>query len=90
MQSRVDHEKTRTWEVRRTAWVPWNADADKLRDTVMREAQRLVAGAAANAQSMGQAKAAAETILRAFYQEVGWEVQVVWEGHSPTAAAARK
>ena len=65
LQSRVDHAKTRTWEVRRTAWVPWNADADKLRDNVMYEAQKLVASAAASVENVGQAKAAAETMLRA-------------------------
>ena len=87
LQCRVDHEKTRTWEVRRTAWVPWNADADKLRDNVMREAQKLVADAAASGEYVGQAKAAAETMLCAFYREVGWQVQVTWA--SRTAAASK-
>ena len=46
LQSRVDHERTRTWEVRKTTWVLWGGDPDSLRDTVMRQGQRLVAAAA--------------------------------------------
>lgn len=88
LQSRVDHEKTRTWEVRRTTWVPWNADADKLRDNVMRKAQKLVATAAASAENVGQAKATAETMLRAFYHEVGWEVEVTWASRTTAATTA--
>lgn len=80
LQSRVDHEKTRTWEVRRTTWVPWRGDQDVLRDTVMREAQKLVAQAAMSAENIGQAQAAAETILQAIYAEVGWQVQITWDG----------
>jgi hypothetical protein len=37
--SRVDHDRTKTWEVRRTAWVPWSGDQDALRDSVMLHAQ---------------------------------------------------
>ena len=79
LQPRVDHQRTRTWEVRRLAWLPWNADQDRLRDTVMLQAQQLVAQAAGSAENIQQAKIAAETILKALYAEVGWEVQVTWE-----------
>ncbi len=85
LQPRVDHTKTRTWEVRRTTWVPWNADADKLRDEVMRRAQELVGNSAAAAENIEQAKASAETTLRAFYQELGWQVNVRWEAPPATS-----
>ena len=39
LQPRVDHDRTKTWEVRRMVWLPWNADQDQLRDEVMRQAQ---------------------------------------------------
>jgi hypothetical protein len=87
LQSRVDHEKTRTWEVRRTTWVPWNADADQLRDSVMREAQKLVAAAAASTENVDQAKANAETMLRAFYREMGWQVQITWGSRGSAAVS---
>jgi hypothetical protein len=35
-QARVDHTWTRTWEVRKTTWVPWGNDQDKLRDASRR------------------------------------------------------
>ena len=41
LQARVDHERTRTWEVRSMVWLPWNAHHDRLRDEVMLQAQRL-------------------------------------------------
>jgi hypothetical protein len=46
LQPRVDHTRTKTWEVRRMVWLPWNADQDRLRDEVMRQAQELVTRAA--------------------------------------------
>ncbi len=79
LQPRVDHRHTRTWEVRRMAWLSWNADQDRLRDTVMLQAQQLVAQAAGSAENIQQARIAAETILKALYAEVGWDVQVTWE-----------
>ena len=82
LQSRVDHEKTRTWEVSKTTWIPWKGDKDKLRDTVMGEAQKLVAHAAGSRENIGQAKALAEAIIRGFYEEVGWQVRVTWETDS--------
>ena len=31
LQARVDHTRTRTWEVRKTTWVPWRGDQDRVR-----------------------------------------------------------
>jgi len=88
LQCRVDHERTRTWEVRRTTWVPWSGDEDKLRDQVMWEAQKLVARAANSSENLSQAKANAEAILRGFYQEVGWQVHVSWDAQATKPAAS--
>jgi len=78
LTARVDHEKTRTWAVTTTTWIPWHADQDKLRDAVMLQAQRLVSQAAASKDNIEQAKRAAEIIIGALYEHVGWEVKVVW------------
>jgi hypothetical protein len=78
MQARVDHQRTKTWRVSRMAWLPWNADQDRLRDSVMLQAQQLVAQAAGSAESIQQAKAAAAAIIAGFYGEVGWQVEVTW------------
>ncbi len=57
----------------------------------MREAQKLVAQAAASQEYTGQSKAAAEAIIAAFHGEVGWSVEVRWTENSnvPVAAQAR-
>jgi hypothetical protein len=78
MQARVDHQRTKTWQVSRMAWLPWNADQDRLRDAVMLQAQQLVAQAAGSAESIQQAEAAAAAIIAGFYGEMGWCVQVTW------------
>ena len=78
LQARVDHERTKTWEVKTTTWIPWSSDQDSLRDTVMAEAQRLVGHAAGSKENLQQAKAAAESAIRGFYAEVGWNVAVTW------------
>lgn len=88
LQSRVDHERTRCWQVRKTAWLPWSGDGDKLRDQVMLEAQKLVATAAQSQEFVSQSKLSAEAIIAAFYAEVGWHVAVEWgNADSPKAVA---
>lgn len=89
LQSRVDHERTRTWEVRKTTWVPWGGDPDFLRDRVMRQGQRLVATAAGSPENLAHARLAAEAIIRSFYEEIGWQVKIVWRAGS-TCQSARK
>jgi hypothetical protein len=78
MQSRVDHQRSKTWEVRRMVWLPWNANQDQLRDVAMLQAQQLVAQAAGSAESIQQAKMTAEAIITAFYAEIDWQVTVTW------------
>jgi hypothetical protein len=76
---RVDHERTRTWDVERKTWLPWKkGDQSLLRDEAMRHAQRLVEGAAANDDTIREAKKQTETLLEGFYQMVGWTVTVTW------------
>jgi len=87
LQARVDHERTKTWEVRTTTWILWHANQDRLRDEVMLQAQRLVAQAAASKENIEQAKRAAEVIIGALYEHVGWNVKVVWE-ETPNAHVA--
>jgi hypothetical protein len=78
LHPRVDHTRSRTWEVRRMVWLPWNANEDRLRDAVMQQAQELVSQAAGSADNLQQARSAAEAILTSFYAEVGWRVKVTW------------
>ncbi len=35
LSARVDHERSLTWDVQRTTWIPWKGDQDRLRDKAM-------------------------------------------------------
>ena len=78
MQARVDHERTKTWQIKSDhldTFVERPGQIARCRDA---SAQRLVAHAAGATESIQQAKAAAEAIIAAFYAEVGWQVKVTW------------
>jgi hypothetical protein len=79
LTARVDHERTRTWDVKRYSWLPWRGDQDQLRDEVMREAKRLVEHAAASDEFLNDAKANAALVVEKVYSLVGWSVNVQWK-----------
>ncbi len=78
-----------------TAWMPRSGDGDKLRDQVMKEAQKLGAQAALSQEYIAQSKTAAEAIIAEIYGEMGWSVEVTWaersgrSSNAPTTAEAR-
>ncbi len=78
VQARLNHEKTRVFEVKSTTWIPWRSDQDELRDEVMLQAQRLVAQAAGSKENIAKARRHAEAILSTFFEQLGWTVKVVW------------
>jgi hypothetical protein len=87
LQARVDHERTKTFEVKTTTWIPWHADQDRLRDEVMLQAQRLVGQAVGSKENIEQAKRTAEIVIATLYEHCGWNVQVTWQ-EPPTAQVA--
>jgi len=86
IQSRVDHQRSRTWEVKRKAWTPWGGNESNLRDNVMLEAQNLVANAAQAPDNVAHARANADAAIKNFYHEIGWDVVVIWTPMAETAA----
>jgi hypothetical protein len=88
--SRVDHDRTKTWEVQRTTWVPWRGDQDRLRDEVMLHAQRLIAHASASEENLQRACVFTETVIQSLYEEFGWKVTVAWEVPPRASSALRK
>jgi hypothetical protein len=83
--ARVDHTRTRVWEVRSTSWVPWHADRSAgLLDEVMHQAQLMVAQAAGSKENIEHAKRSAEVIIGALFEHVGWDVKVTWQ-EAPTS-----
>jgi hypothetical protein len=76
---RVDHEKTKTWNIEKSTWLPWKwGDKDELREAAMYHAQKLVEEAARSPHNIGQAQSNAELLVRRTYEMVGWHVTVEW------------
>jgi hypothetical protein len=87
LSPRVDHEKSRTWSVERTTWIPYPWDSpDPLRDVAMKQAQQLVEHAA-NSEDVTTAMANAELLIRKIYEPTGWTVKVEWTDESQTVAS---
>ena len=77
---RVDHERTRTWSVERSTWLPWKwGNQDKFRDSAMHHAQRLVEKASRSQENLSMARTQAELVIRKTYEMVDWHVTVNWE-----------
>ena len=88
IQARVDHDKTRIWDMQRKTWNPFKAgDPDVLRDQAMQQAQKLIAFAAAEDEPIQHARAVAETAIPAFFRMVDWDVRVAWSDRSASLPA---
>jgi hypothetical protein len=83
--ARIDHERTRTWSVEKTTWIPWVGDPDRIRDQAMRQAQRVIHKTAGSEENLQAAKKSAEKVIREIYRMVGWEVTVDWVVTQPAS-----
>ncbi len=78
---RVDHNRTKIYELHKTGWAVINPFADPREDLLtdcMRAAQTDVEEAVRSADYVARAKEQAELLLTAFYRELGWQVRVSW------------
>jgi len=82
LHPRVDHKKTLTYSVEKTTWIPAlflpAGQSDRLRDAAMQHAQSLVAQAAGADEHLAEARLKTTTLIKSFYQLVGWDVEVHW------------
>ncbi len=78
LSARVDHERTMTWDVQRTTWIPWQGDKDRLRDKAMYHAQKLVEFAANQPALTEEARRNASKALSDIYRSVDWQVEIRW------------
>ena len=77
---RVDHEKTKTWSVEKSTWIPWRwGDEDAFRDAAMFHAQQLVEEATGSDHNISTAKMHTELIVRNTFKMVGWNVVIRWQ-----------
>lgn len=78
LQARVDHERTKTWNVEKSSWVPFVGNPDRLRDSAMQHAQKLIEEAAQEEKNLNYARETAAIVLKSMYRLNGWDVDVQW------------
>ncbi len=80
IMARVDHAKTKTWDVQTLTWKPsyFREDPRLIRDSAMEQAQLLVENVAKSEDHMSQARKQAEQVIKSFYHLVGWQVHISW------------
>ena len=82
MSPRVDHQRTREWDIKGKSWIPLSAtllgDKEAMKKAVMQEAQNLVERLAARSEYQETAKKNFEGSIREFYDHVGWNVVIQW------------
>ena len=83
LSARVNHEKTRQWDIKSRSWIPLAGsllgDRRAIEEQAMREAQRLVERAAGTEENAATARQGVESMLADFYRGVGWQVSVRWK-----------
>ena len=90
IQPRVDHEKTRTYDIeKKTWWNPFVDGQEQFTDQAMRKAQSVVYNTSTGQDVMDQARAQTELMLTNMYRWVGWDVDIVWQGGSETSKTAQ-
>jgi hypothetical protein len=79
---RVDHDRTRIYELRKTGLAVINPFADpgpELLADSMRAAQTEVERSVADPDFVAKAKEQTELLLGGFYRELGWKIQIEWK-----------
>ncbi len=79
---RVNHERTRLYDLRKTGLAAINPFADPRADLLadcMRAAQAEVERAVVSPDFVMQAKSRAEVLLAGFYRQTGWDVTIRWQ-----------
>lgn len=77
--ARVDHEKTRTWSVEKTSWLPWRwGNQGAMRDAAMAHAQNLIETSANASHHFEIARAQTDLLIKQMYDFVGWKVDIEW------------
>lgn len=81
IQPRVDHQKTKTYDVSKKIWFnPLVGDRNEFVDNALAKAQGIVESESGGDEVMDQARAQTELMLTNMYGFVGWDVDIVWQG----------
>ncbi len=91
--ARVNHEATRTYDVSKNTWKPWEwGNQGALRDSAMFHAQRLIERAAEEdaADLQHQARRTTELLISSLFHPLDWAVEIRWDDQpaAPPQAAS--
>lgn len=81
---RVDHTRTRSWDIESVCWHDGWFTYDKLgksqrvQQAAMREAQEMIAEVAQDPEFIDDARSSAERLISALYKETGYTVSFEW------------
>jgi hypothetical protein len=82
LSARVNHEKTRQWDIKSRSWIPLASsvlgDRNAMEKQAMLHAQQLVERAAGSDGNKATARQGVELMLGEFYRAVGWKVSIRW------------
>ncbi len=79
---RVDHDRTRIYELRKTGWALLNPFAEPQQVLLlecMQQAQQDVEDTVRSEEYIAKAKGQAELLLTGFYRELGWSIAIRWK-----------
>ena len=80
ISARVNHDKTKTWSVEKTTWLPWRwGDQGAMRDAAMFHAQQLIETAASSERHLGPAREHTELLIQQMYRFIDWSAIIEWE-----------
>lgn len=80
LSARVDHAKTRKWNIKRNTWVQWIfGHPDRLADEAMRAAQTAIDEAARKPANIAEARKRVELLLKDYFASMGWKARIQWE-----------
>lgn len=85
--ARLDHERTRTYDLRSKSWIPLRGVPPGVQDEALRRAQQLVDRTARHEQHQREAERQAEDTLARFLAAEGYQCEVVWQATATTAEA---
>jgi len=88
---RLDHRRSRIYRIDREGlWqiLPGQAGEAELVNRCIRKAQERLAAAASQPEWIRQARRRTETVLRGFFEALGWQIEVRWKDAEGPAVAS--
>lgn len=86
MSPRVDHERTKTYDVDKSIFTSAGAES-VIRDDAMKQAQRVIAQVANEQENIDKAKERLDELIKNFYKMVEWDVSIEWVNSSEVNAS---